>query len=270
MTDKIQVSVIIPCFCCANTIERAIDSIVHQTRKPAEVILVDDASTDNTLQTLHKTANQHSGWVKVISLSKNHGAAYARNIGWAAATQPYIAFLDSDDAWHTKKIEIQYQYMIDNPEVALSGHTFSKLTKISTEDLNWPVTLKSIDKITWCKLLLKNQFITPSVMLKKNISNRFHDSKRYMEDHLLWMEIVGSGLLAVKLNANLAAIYKPMYGSSGLSSNMWKMEKSELHNYWLLLKANRISFIIFVLISFYSFLKYLRRLLIVSVRKVFN
>jgi glycosyltransferase involved in cell wall biosynthesis len=248
---------------------RAVESIANQSLRPVEVILVNDASGDETSSILKSLKIEYGNWIKIVELSKNVGAASARNAGWNAATQPYIAFLDSDDVWHTKKIEIQYQYMIENPQIALSGHSFCELTENFIGDLNWPVTLKSIKKITWWRLLLKNQFITPSAMLKKDISNRFDDDKRYMEDHLLWLEVVGAGHLAVKLNSNLAAIYKPMYGASGLSSNMWKMEKSELHNYWILLKAKRIGLIFFMLIIFYSLAKYLRRLLIIGVRRVF-
>lgn len=91
MIDEIPVTVVIPCFCCASTIKRAVDSVAQQTQKPAEVILVDDASGDNTLEVLHKIANQYSGWVKVIGLINNQGAANARNVGWDAAAQPYIA-----------------------------------------------------------------------------------------------------------------------------------------------------------------------------------
>lgn len=259
------VSVVIPCYKCATTIYRAIESVVNQTKKPAEIILVDDASGDETIGALRSLKKQYGDWIKVVELPKNVGAASARNAGWLVATQPYIAFLDSDDAWHPKKVEIQYQYMVDNPEVILSGHSFLELTESASEDLNWPVEIKSIKKITLKELLLKNQFITPSVMLKKDTPFKFSEKKRHMEDHLLWLEIVGAKLTAVKLNANLAAIYKPMFGASGLSSNMWLMEKADLSNYRYLYMQKRLRFYQYLFLQSFSIVKFFRRLIVLHI-----
>ena len=262
MNKVVPVSVVIPCFRCASTISRAMNGIIRQTKLPAEIIMVDDASDDETLAVLKKLKVQYGDWIRIVELHRNVGAASARNSGWNIATQPYIAFLDSDDAWHPRKVEIQYQYMIDNPQVVLSGHSFLELAQSVTEDLNWPVEVKSVTKITWRKLLLKNQFITPSVMLKKDIPFKFSENKRHMEDHLLWLEIVGAKLFAVKLNANLAAVYKPMFGASGLSSNMWLMEKAELSNYQYLYMQKHLRFYQYLFLQYFSMAKFFRRLIL--------
>ena len=100
-----SVSVVIPCFRCTGTIERAVASVAAQTRRPAEVILVDDASGDDTQKLLQKLSQHFEpGWIKLVFLEQNVGAASARNAGWDQATQTYVAFLDADDAWHPKKI----------------------------------------------------------------------------------------------------------------------------------------------------------------------
>ncbi len=126
--EQAAVSVIIPCFRCAKTIERAIASVAAQTVLPAEVILVDDASGDGTRLLLSELKSHYAtGWVKLVLLDQNVGAGSARNAGWAAASQPLIAFLDADDAWHFRKIEIQHAYMAANPDVALCGHGFRLL-----------------------------------------------------------------------------------------------------------------------------------------------
>ena len=90
MTNKtfVSVSVIIPCYRCASTIRRAIQSVINQTQKPAEVVLVDDASADETLVVLRELEEQYPDWIKVIALTENKGAASARNAGWAMANQP--------------------------------------------------------------------------------------------------------------------------------------------------------------------------------------
>src|SRR5699024_8519197 len=98
------VSVIIPCYRCADVISRAIESLSGQSWLPKEVILIDDASDDNTLEALHKLQTEHkAGWIRVHSMSKNGGPGVARNMGWDLAAENYIAFLDSDDIWHPRK-----------------------------------------------------------------------------------------------------------------------------------------------------------------------
>lgn len=262
------VSVIIPCYRCSETIGRALASVAGQTLMPKEVILVEDASSDNgvTLKILREQAVKYADKfeVKVIALNQNQGAANARNVAWNLATQPYIALLDSDDAWHTKKIEIQYQFMQVNPDVVLCGHNAKII--INNTQLDWLLDIFKFKLISKKRVLLSNPFVTPSVMLKKDIGLRFNPKKRYMEDHLLWLQIIFDHHIVVKLNQTLVVIYKPMFGTSGLSSHLWAMEKSELDNYWILFQNKSISFITLLLLNLYSLAKYLRRLMIVSLR----
>lgn len=106
MSKQAQISVVVPCYQCAKTIEQTIASIAAQTCLPSEVILVDDCSGDDTLQKLTHVKNSYpDGWIKVLSLITNSGPGAARNAGWKSATQPYISFLDADDVWLPVYIE---------------------------------------------------------------------------------------------------------------------------------------------------------------------
>lgn len=112
MSESAPVSVVVPCWRCRDTIARAVESIAAQTRLPHEVILVDDASGDGTAGALHALAGRYpKDWITVIEQRDNGGAGVARNAGWETASSPYIAFLDADDAWHPKKLEIQVAWM---------------------------------------------------------------------------------------------------------------------------------------------------------------
>jgi len=255
------VSVVIPCFRCSLTIRRAVSSIENQTQKPAEVILIDDASGDTTLAVLKEIENEHPNWVKVVHFDENKGAASARNAGWVVATQPYVAFLDADDAWHPKKIEIQYAYMTQHPDVVLCGHGYKRL---SNENLlpDWGVTKYVAQPIHKWLLMLSNKFVTPSVMLKREIGQRFVERQRYMEDHMLWLLVVCSGGKIVKLSAELAAIYKRPFGVMGLSAQKWSMERGDLGNYRRLYFADCINGYQLLALGTYSLLKYIRRLII--------
>src|SRR5215831_14326963 len=99
--EHAPVSAVIPCYRCGATIRRALESVAGQTLLPSEVILVDDCSADGTEAELRQIATEYpQGWIKVVSLSANGGPGVARNGGWDAAAQPYVAFLDADDCWH--------------------------------------------------------------------------------------------------------------------------------------------------------------------------
>jgi len=118
-----SVSVVIPCYCCKNTIERAVKSVAEQTLRPAELIIVDDASNDGTLEFLFEIKRKYGNdWIKIIPRQENRGPGATRNVGWDIATQPFIAFLDADDAWHPHKIEIQLKYMQEHPAIDITGH----------------------------------------------------------------------------------------------------------------------------------------------------
>src|SRR2546427_9146273 len=104
------VSVLIPSYCCADTVARAVESAVEQTLTPAEIIMVDDASPDGgktycALKDLQQRFSRRTA-IRIIRLERNGGPGAARNRAWEVASQPYVAFLDADDAWHPRKLEI--------------------------------------------------------------------------------------------------------------------------------------------------------------------
>lgn len=260
MSAIVAVSVVMPCYRCAKTIERAVASVAAQTNLPMELILVDDGSGDDTRTALHALLGRYkSGWIRLVILDQNQGAASARNAGWAAASQPYIAFLDADDAWHPCKIEIQHAYMEANPDVVLCGHGYRRLNQNVLPD--WSVVQGDAEPIRKWALILSNKFVTPSVMVRRDIEQRFVEKQRHMEDHMLWLKIICSGGRTIKLSAELAAIYKP-FGVHGLSSKVWLMERGDLGNYRRLYREKYIEGYQYAALGAYSVLKYVRRLFI--------
>ena len=258
------VSVIIPCYRCTGTLERALASVLAQTWSAAELVLVDDASGDGTREMLlQMQARFEPGWIKLVLLDTNVGAASARNAGWGIASQPLVAFLDADDAWHFRKLEIQYGYMVSNPEVALCGHGHRLLKQGILP--YWEVKKAPGRSIGKWPMILSNRFVTPSVMLRRDMVHRFEERQRYMEDHMLWLKVACAGERVVKLPVDLAAIYKSPFGVTGLSSKVWLMERSDLGNYHRLYQRGYITPIQLGLLAVYSSLKYVRRLLVFMV-----
>ncbi|MEM6638936.1 MAG: glycosyltransferase family 2 protein [Pseudomonadota bacterium] len=99
-----QVSVIIPAYNREETILRALASAQSQTHEDLDIIVIDDASTDRTAAIV---LDQDDSRVRLLRHTENQFAAAARNTGMRAATGDYIAFLDSDDEWHPRKLETQ-------------------------------------------------------------------------------------------------------------------------------------------------------------------
>lgn len=259
------VSVVIPAFRAKATIVKAIESVAEQTQLPMEVIVIDDGSKDGTGEIVKDLALRYApGWLKVLQLNENQGAASARNAGWAVARGEFIAFLDADDRWCPSKIEYQYEYMRTHPDVALCGHAY-RIAPDPVADRN--LTCQTPDEhIRPLRLLLFNPLVTPSVMVRADVPFRFMPGKRHTDDHLLWMEIALSGLRVVKLSAPLALISKALFGVGGLSSQMWAMEQGELHNYWHLKTMGMIGLPTAIGLMVFSLAKYVRRLIIVVFR----
>lgn len=265
--QKAPVSVIIPCYRCANTIKRALDSIMAQTLLPEEIILVDDFSNDQneTVALLESLKNlYYKTNIKIVQLDKNSGPGSARNAGWKQASQPYLAFLDADDSWHPKKLKIQYQWMVEHPDAVLSGHQSLKLSAqqiLPTLPDNFAVT-----RVNKYSLLFSNRFPTRSVMLKRDVSFRFVPEKRYAEDYLLWLTIVFNGQSAWFLNGAMTYSYKDDFGESGLTGDLWKTQLGVLDTYQQIYNTGFISMVMFILVSSLSLCKYLRRLIITRAR----
>lgn len=257
-SEYVPVSAVIPCYRCGETVRRALESVVAQTVLPREVILVDDCSGDGTAESLGRIAAEYpAGWVKVLPLAANGGPGHARNAGWDAAAQPYIAFLDADDSWHPRKLEIQYGWMQDNPGAILTGHPSTRMESGETPPpLPEKVEAGRIDRR---RLLLSNCFSSRSIMFRRDLAIRFHPTKRYMEDHWWLLQIVFSGREIIRLNLPLAFTFKADYGEGGLSARLWEMERDELDNYWGLRRGGKLGLVSASLLSLWSLLKYARR-----------
>jgi glycosyltransferase involved in cell wall biosynthesis len=264
MRQTVPVSVVLPCFRCSRTLQRAVQSVAAQSSLPFELILIDDCSGDHTVTLMRELISQYPAeWIKIELLDRNMGAASARNAGWARATQPYIAFLDADDAWHPDKLQVQYGYMSTHLEVALSGHGHRFLKQNILP--SWDAELGPVKQVKKWELMLSNRFVTPSVMVRREVKLRFVENQRHMEDHMLWMLILFNGGRLMKIDAQLAALYKRPFGDKGLSSHMWSMEWAELKNYGRLRNAGAVKSGEVAILSLYSVLKFVRRLLVYSV-----
>jgi glycosyltransferase involved in cell wall biosynthesis len=266
-TASVPVSVVIPCYRHTDVLARAIRSVANQSSRPLELIVVNDGCGDE-LDKFLREFQEHFGseWMLVVTLPNNVGAGEARNAGWAVAKGDYIAFLDADDAWHPRKLEIQYNFMKAHPDVAVSGHRHrQELAQVKWD--NYELTGRYFE-IKLSRLLFANQFTTPSAMVKRNLAVRFAVNQRHMEDFRLWLTVVLRGGRMVKLDAELACTFKAMFGASGLSAEMLAMEIGELQTYWSICKETRLMLPLMIVFAPYSLAKFLRRYCLLWIRSI--
>ena len=153
-----MVSVIIPSYNREKTIERAVMSVLNQTYKDLELIVVDDCSKDNTVEVLKSIKDDR---FKIIELEKNSGACVARNVGVENAQGDYIAFQDSDDEWLLDKLEKQMA-IFEKEKVDLVFCAFNRFGL--GEDLTYPELPEGIVER---KTLLEDSRISTQTLIGK-------------------------------------------------------------------------------------------------------
>ena len=181
-----KVSVIIPTLNRINTLQRAIDSVIAQSFKSIEIIVVDNGSSDGSVKMLKK----YYPTVKVIHEHKV-GVSASRNKGIKYASSPWIAFLDSDDAWHHKKLEKQ---------INLHHNSHDKYRLIHTNEI-WIRNGKKINQMKKHQKFggyifnecLSLCFVSPSsVLIDRSIFDDmglFNENLPVCEDYDMWLRI---------------------------------------------------------------------------------
>lgn len=258
------VSVIIPAYNAEETIIECLESVLQQTYKNIEIIVVDDGSVDNTYSIIKKYLCIHKIQnIKIFQIT-NSGPSNARNYGIVHAKGKYIAFLDSDDKWTHDKIEKQVLYLKNNPQIDLlgCGYSIGEKSYFLTGQLTY---------ISKKRLLFKNYFPTPCIILKRDILKEltFITKRKYSEDYYLWLQIAFHDYQCAILEEPLTILYnKSTFGQKGLSANLWQMEKGELNNFYILYKKELISLYWYFLAVIFSISKFCRRGIISTIKRI--
>jgi glycosyltransferase involved in cell wall biosynthesis len=240
-----------------------------QSIPPLELIAVDDASGDDTVPTLRLLQEQFGEQrLRIVQLPQNRGPSAARNTGWQAARGEFVAFLDADDSWHPRKLEIQMAFMRAHPQFPFTAHLLS-FTPPAGDPLargeDPPFT-----EIRFRSMLYRNWFHTSSVMMRRDLPQRFVIEKRYGEDRQLWLDVAAAGHRIARLDVPLVTVYKPIYGAWGLSAHLWAMEAAELKTFRDLHRSGLISAPLMVALLAWSLARYTRRLAVVALRRAWS
>lgn len=212
------VSIITPTFNSEKYILETIESVKNQTYHNWEMIIVDDCSNDNTVS-LIKNEIRKDHRIRLIQQKNNVGAAVARNTAIKNAKGKYMAFLDSDDLWHPRKLEVQLSFM-KHKDIAFS---FTEYEIINEDGSETGKIINVPEKIDY-NGLLKNTIIgCLTVMLDtEKLGLVQMPNIRTRQDTALWLSILKKGITAYGIQQPLAK-YRKVNGS--ISSNKIKMAK---------------------------------------------
>lgn len=263
-----KISVVIPLYNAENTIIECVSSVLDQTyNKNIEIIIVNDGSTDNSNKILKEFIRKNNIKNILIIEKENGGVSSARNVGLKKSTGDFIALLDSDDIWLPKKLEKQVKILKSNTEIDFLGcNRNNEKTKI------WRKEIKELTRIKLNDLLIKMLPQTSTAIFKKEILNDvgfYDETQSHGEDGNYWFRMICEGKVFYMMPESLVITGggKYHYGESGLSADLSKMYNGEIKNYILLYNMKYIKTSKYMFIRLYSFLKYLRRIVLVNLRK---
>jgi teichuronic acid biosynthesis glycosyltransferase TuaG len=213
------VSVITPVYNAAATLQRTIDSVKAQTYRDWELILVDDASADDSVR-IAQEAITHDKRIHLIRLTDNRGAAVARNLALDAARGQYIAFLDADDSWDSTKLSKQLDFMKQG------NYAFTYTAYRTTKGR----ILRVPEHVDYQRLITDNVIGCLTVVIDRNQIGDFQmPLVRKGQDHLTWLSLLKPGRLAYGLNDVLATY--SVGNAESLSGNKLKAVKRQWNNY---------------------------------------
>jgi glycosyltransferase involved in cell wall biosynthesis len=190
---KCSVSVIIPTYNSGRLVTEAVDSVLAQTAVPAEIIVVDDGSRDDTRARLAPYGDR----IRYV-YQENQGVSAARNNGVRHATCELVAFLDADDAWHPRKIEFQTAILARRPELGVLGTAIFDWPARQLPAA-WPPAPDQIVDIPWRKLVVRNYLTTSTILMRRGVLDRigeFDTRLQGPEDYDLWLRATAVTRLA--------------------------------------------------------------------------
>ena len=229
--QKKKISVIIPIYNSSRYIKECIQSVLNQTYKNIELIIVDDMSTDNSIDIVEQFDDDR---IRLIRLSQNVGAALARNKGIEGAVGEYICFIDSDDYWVIDKLEKQIRFIEKN------DYTFI-YSDYAYLNMDGTTRIAHVPRsITYEQALKNTAIFTSTVMFNMNYLDKndiYMPNIRRGQDTATWWKVLKKGIEAHAINEVLAFYRRG--DKRSLSSNKFRALKRT----WELYKRENINFI---------------------------
>ncbi|MBX2865984.1 MAG: glycosyltransferase family 2 protein [Leptolyngbyaceae cyanobacterium MAG.088] len=223
MNSNLLVSIVIPAYNAATYLPEVIQSVIDQSYKNWELLVINDGSKDNTAEVTNHYCQKDSR-IRLIS-KENGGVSVARNLGAKLAKGELIAFLDSDDLWSKDKLLTHTEYMEANPQVGVS---FSRVELIESDGKSTDkLTDNIVETVQPHELFYTNPTVTTSnLVIRKSVFeelNGFDESMQYNEDIDLLFRLAIQNVWRIEGIDKVLVQYR--LHSSGLSSTLKKMEE---------------------------------------------
>lgn len=232
MENTPDVSVITPFYNSEKFLKESILSVVNQTFANWELLLIDDASTDQS-QSIAKSFTDSDPRIKLITQSENFGAGIARNTGVENALGKYIAFLDADDSWLPQKLEKQLAFMQKNS----LNLCFSSYLLMDEAGNKTGKMIEALPKLTYQKLLKANYIGNlTGIYNAEKLGKMYAPKIRKRQDWALWLKILKTEKEALSIQEPLA-IYRVRKNS--ISQNKWSLLRYNFSVYHKVLGYNR-------------------------------
>ncbi|MBT8574541.1 glycosyltransferase family 2 protein [Polynucleobacter paneuropaeus] len=230
MTNSPLVSIVIPCYRDSETLSSALKSLYEQTYSNLEILVINDASPETA--EIERVLASHLG-VFYIKNTINVGLAATRNVGIKNSKGEYVAFLDADDEWHPRKLELQMKHIAANVAIACDVEeflTFPPQLRVFSEAQESDIkVVRSSFKFSFYNYLTGASLLAPKALLLK--VGGYDESLRSCEDYDLWLRLLEARVMLIHLRLPL---YYYRFNISGLSKNVntisfWELEVMKRH-----------------------------------------
>ena len=222
-----DISVVIPYYNREKYVDEAVQSVLAQTLKPLEIIIVNDCSRESSRRHLDRYASQCT----IVDLKGNVGLAGARNAGIQHARGKFIAFLDDDDMWLPRKLEVQRQFLEDHPECAAVHSTGIAFFSDGSEAL-WGANCT--EPITLAQALTNDHWVmVPTTLIRTEAVRSvggFDRRFRECEDRDFIIRCCAAGYKIAGISEPLARIRRQ--GHDSLTKRNWRMYWVDVKMCW--------------------------------------
>lgn len=227
--SNIKISVIMPVYNAEKYILKAIESILCQTEKDFELILIDDCGTDKSMDLVRSLGDPR---IKILENKKNRGIAWCRNKGIEMAKGEYIALMDDDDLAPPNRLKIEKEFLDENQTVDVVGGNMIMIDE-NDKYISHVIRLFSNPKRIKGELMFRNMMTNGSAMMRKSFITknqlRYRDNYLGMEDYKFWAECSTKGNIA---NVEEVMLFwrKSQTNESAKNLNEKKQERAKLYS----------------------------------------
>lgn len=242
--DSVGISVIMPAYNAAKTIGRAIESVLEQTYKCLELIIIDDCSTDGSREIIKKYAEQDAR-IQILYNETNEGVSAVRNRGVNTARCNWIAFLDSDDYWLPTKLEAQMYAVSKNENCALC---FTASAFIDSKGHSSDYVLQVPEQVTYTHLLSQNIISCSSVLARREdlLAHPMVCNAMIHEDYAVWLSLLNEYPYAIGINKPLLVYQVSAESKSGNKLRAAQMQWNTYRYCRVPIQKSMTSFAIYV------------------------